>query len=224
MCQIMTLTADEKTGILYRKGTFDEWILKESRGYFPLGIQDNDVVLDIGGHIGCFAARARLENSSAKIISFEAEFSNYEVLKENAREFCFLSYHLAVTDNSRHLKTIPIYINTLKNNALHSLLYTRGRPYQTVIGRSFNNIIYENLPTIIKCDIEGGEFDLSWNSLLLWPQVRLVIIELHLSRKGFRDKARKMLETFKDMGFEIIGKPPRIGDKNWTTLAKFQRR
>jgi FkbM family methyltransferase len=223
MSQTQTLVEDKRSGILYREGTFDEWILRESRGYFPIFFNERDTILDIGGHIGCFAARCKSENLAMNVISIEAEKSNFDVLVENAQKFGFEAHHNAVCNDENHLTPIPIYVNTLKNNALHSTLPTRGRPHQLVMGYSFNQLLYRYNPNIIKCDIEGGEYDLPWTSLSQWSSVRIVIMELHLTRKGFRERAKEMLWVFDSMGFKRYGKEPVIGEKNWTTLVRWWR-
>jgi len=218
----MFLTTDPKTGILYRENTFDKWILNESRGYFPLGLNSHDKVLDIGGHIGCFASRVKLEKE-VPVVSVEPESSNYEVLLANSKKFNFMSMRFAVTADDKHGKEIQLYVNPLKNNALHSLVPVRGRPTQNIDAFGFNILLFRYEPTIIKCDIEGGEYDLPWLSLERWPQIRMVIMELHLTHKGHRVKAKEMLDLFYSMRFELKGRKPHIGEKNWTTLTKWER-
>ena len=77
-------------------------------------------------------------------------------------------------------------------------------------------------PSIIKCDIEGAEYDLPWYLLDSYPDVRMVIMELHLTKRGHRDKARNICGDFHDMAFDFT-KKPHIGEKNWTTIARFER-
>lgn len=214
-----TLSVDERTGILYRSGTFDLWIINETKGYFPLKLDNKDVVIDIGGHIGAFASRTMMEKK-VPLISIEAEESNYSVLAFNSEKFDFPAVKAAVVDDKLDGKPIKLYVNTLKNNALHSTLPTRGRVEQTTAGFGFSRFL-EMKPTVMKCDIEGGEFSLPWE-VIENSEVRMVIMELHLSRKGFREKAQEMITRFNLMGFGLT-RIPKIGEKNWTTLAAWQR-
>src|ERR1035437_6012877 len=96
---------DPKTGIIYRDSTFDIWILNESRGYFPLGIRKEDVILDLGGHIGTFASRAMIE-MKVPLLSIEAEKSNYDILCKNASYFGFNQIHAAVVPDEFNGNTI----------------------------------------------------------------------------------------------------------------------
>lgn len=213
---------DKDTGIIYREDTFDNFIVKESRGYFPLGITESDRILDLGGHIGSFAARALLERPGTPIVSIEAEQSNFAALQENATKFGFTAKHNAIVADELDGQEIQLYVNVKKNNAAHSILETRGRATQTTVGVGFTRTLQEVQPTIIKCDIEAAEFLLPWNKLAEAPQVQTVIMELHLLKKGHREKAREYLDMFRGLGFQCT-REPKIGEKNWTTLAVWKR-
>jgi FkbM family methyltransferase len=213
---------DAQTGIAHRENTFDAWIVNESRNYFPLGLREDDIVLDLGGHIGAFAARAMLEQPKIALSSVEAETSNFEVLKQNAEKFQFDAVNRAIVDDDLHEKDVTLYINEKKNNATHTLLQTRGRSSQTVQGIGWSVAMEIMQPTVIKCDIEGGEFLLPWAKLREATQVRLVVIELHLVKRGHRDKAKELVELFRTLNF-TCAREPRIGEKNWTTLAIWTR-
>lgn len=215
------LLVDEKTGILYRGETFDSWIIRETRGYFPLGLTPSDVVLDIGGHIGSFAARALLECPGCQVSSVEAEQSNFEVLQKNAEKFGFDAVQAAVAPATLDGQSITVYVNEKRNNATHSTVPIRGRSAQQVNGVSLEFIARELRPTVIKCDIEGAEYDLGWD-VLTEVQPRLVVMELHLTRRGYRQKAVEMIKLFDRLGFVRL-RQPKIGLKNWTTLVSWRR-
>jgi FkbM family methyltransferase len=214
------LRTDHKTGILYRPDTFDAWIINESKSYFPLGLKEDDTILDLGGHIGAFAVRARIEKW-VKIVSIEAEQTNYSILACNAYKFNFTAIYGAIVDDKLDGQPIKVYVNTLKNNALHSIVPVRGRVEQTTAGIGFKRLLKGLDPTIIKCDIEGGEYGLCWNDIRN-TNVRIVIMELHLTHKGHREAAPGICLVLEDMGFKAV-RAPRIGAKNWTTLGRFER-
>jgi hypothetical protein len=218
----MTLKKDQETGILYRENTFDEWILRESRGYFPIGLKSEDRVLDLGGHIGCFAVRCKLENSLIELMALEPEESNFNVLVNNSSEFLFSTVRAAIVSDDLDGKDIDLYVNEKKNNALHSIIPVRGRWKQIIMGYGFIRALSFFKPTIIKCDIEGGEYDLPWESLKDHPQIRKVIMELHLTHKGHRVRGGEMITRMTYLGYHLT-KHPRIGEKNWTTMAVWER-
>jgi FkbM family methyltransferase len=213
---------DAQTGIIHRENTFDVWIIGESRNYFPLGLTSEDVVLDLGGHIGAFAVRAMLECPGITLSAIEAEKSNFDVLQVNATKFGFDANHGAIVADDLDGQPITLYVNNQKNNAAHSILPTRGRSEQATTGIGFTSVLAEFKPTVIKCDIEGGEFLLPWAVVAQAPQIRLVIMELHLLKKGHRDMARGIMAKFLEWGFTCV-REPKITEKNWTTLAYWKR-
>ena len=65
------------------------WILKE---YEMEGfeIMENDLIIDVGGHIGLFALYASLKCPEGKVISVEPHPQNFSLLKENMSNNNFL--------------------------------------------------------------------------------------------------------------------------------------
>jgi len=213
---------DSQTGIIFRETTFDEFILKESKAYFPVGILPTDRILDVGAHIGTFACRAKIECPKCELASVEPEASNFAALEQNAEKFGFDALRGAVVSDELEGTKVQIYVNGKKNNALHTLVEVRGRECQEVDGIGFSKILGAWEPTIVKCDIEGGEYSFPWEKLANFPAVRMVIMELHLTHKGHRDEAPRLVQKIKDCGF-VATKEPKIGEKNWTTIAVFTK-
>lgn len=216
---------DDKTGILYRDGTFDAFILNESRNYFKndLQLSATDRCLDLGGHIGCFAARAMLECPGLTLASLEAEKSNAEVLQLNAAKFGFGQVYGAIVPDHLNETEIPIYVNVKKNNALHSTVPVRGRETQMVLGMGFSMIFDAFKPTFVKIDVEGAEYDLPWEKLP--SSVTRLVMELHLTHRGHREAARLLVEKLKTVcGFTAVIEPKLDpAGKNWTTMSSWRR-
>lgn len=220
---LKTMLIDAETGIIYREDSWgDNFILHESKGYFPLGLLPTDRVLDWGGHVGCFSARAKIEQPAAVVNAIEAEQTNWEVLAQNAVKFNFSCYLGAVVGDDLDGQQITLYVNIQKNNAAHSILPTRGRVEQKVVGIGFSRALHEFKPTVLKVDIEGSEMSLNWSLLAQESQLRLVVMELHLLKKGHRGKAVEIAKLFQDLGFTCTREPV-VNEKNWTTLGKWQR-
>lgn len=222
---------DTKTGIFHRASTFDLFILNESRGYFPMGLTRKDVLLDLGGHIGTVASRAKLECPECFVVSVEAQKDNFKVLEQNAVKFGFISELRAVVSSDQHEKDIPLYVNKKKNNALHSTVAVRGRPTEIVSGYGLKELFADvkhasGEVTILKVDVEGAEFELPWADVLP-GKVRKIVIEFHLQGKSAAGRPRRQLATeavnyFTTLGFTPT-RPPVFTEKNWTTLAVFER-
>jgi FkbM family methyltransferase len=216
----MNLIEDKKTGILYRDQTFDKWIVNESKCYVTAGLVDTDVVADIGGHIGATASRFRLENKNCQIISFEPEKSNFEVLQQNAAKFNFEAINAAIVSDDLNEKNISLFVNTKKNNALHSVVSVRGRPTQDVYGLGFSAMLSDINPTVLKIDIESGEFFLPFQNIH-GTRVRMIIMELHLLGKDHLRLSQELTSKIQDvLGFKPV-LAPKVDGKRWTTLGKW---
>ena len=206
-------------GIFHRAGTFDEYILREVKCYAPYDYTGNDIILDIGGHIGAFASHAA--QTGASVISYEPEPGNYEVLEKNAEAFNFQAVRAAIIGGDE--SEISFYINEKKNNALHSIEPIKGRKVLTVPAVKFSEVLDTVQPNIIKCDCEGGEYYLDWYELANRPTITKVIMELHLTKKAWRQSdAPAIVKLFEDLGFTAVHQPM-INPKNWTTLAIWRR-
>ena len=230
----MVIETDRNTGIIFRPNTFDSWILNESASYFKngaMGLRPDDVVLDLGGHIGTFASRAKMECADCKIISVEAQKDNYAVLKRNAAKFDFTAIHAAAVHSDLDGTKVTMYVNAKKNNALHSSVPVRGRGTEITDGYGLRQLFYEanrlfsSSVTVVKVDIEAQEYELDWE--VLPASVRKVVMELHLLGKTNSGQSRReitpaFIRRFAALGFQTDSLS-KITDKNWTAMAKLSR-
>ena len=164
-----------------RPETSDPFVLREcaSGEYRKLKITEDDVIVDLGLNIGMFTSYA-LKRGAKAVYSYEAEQQNYELAKMNVElngvsNAAFLN-NLAVIGNDdmeRHFS-----INVKKNKGAHSLISKRGRDTTTVKCININKIINEVNPTIVKMDIEGGEYEVL-KALENYDNIQQLIFEFH---------------------------------------------
>ena len=172
---------ENKTGLLYRKDTYDLFVLSEQKKEYKELFKrcENQVVLDIGGNCGYFAHYC-VENNCKKVISFEPDPENFEVLKnqdyhKKNKSECF---NVAIGPKKG---TIELYINKNKNKGMHSVFKVNGRKPIEVPMRSFNEVLKKYKPKILKMDIEGAEFLLDWN---IFPSnIDLIAMEIGIKTK-----------------------------------------
>jgi FkbM family methyltransferase len=167
---------NQKIKIKYRKNTSDEFIIKEifeNNEYLldKLNLSENPVIVDIGAHIGCFTIIAKKTFPNAKIIAFEPETKNFQLLKKNIK-FNKLKnvkiYRLAITKNKGKRK---LHLNP-KNTAAHTLKleleknYDIKKPkekYETVKCTTLEKIFKKHKIKkidLLKLDCEGAEFEI----------------------------------------------------------------
>lgn len=189
------------------------WLIQEySRPGFE--IQDNDIIIDIGAHIGLFALFAAQFCKKGKIYCFEPIKKNYDMLLSNIQLnnlTNIVPFNMAVSNEK---STATIFLN--QDESGHSMYSTTSTPIQ-VQTLSLKNIIDDNniaCCNFIKMDCEGSEYSiidsLSDNYL---GKINKIIIEYHFadSQPDLLNKLENKLKTslfeitkrklFADIGF-----------------------
>ena len=189
------------------------WLLKEyERPGFE--IKNDDIIIDIGGHIGLFALFSSQFCKSGKIYCFEPIKENFDMLKSNIELnhiANIFATNIAVSkDNGR----VTIYLN--EDEAGHSM-YVTGTKSVQVDSTSLQTIFdLHNIDScdFLKVDCEGEEYSIM--DSLPYPyydKIKKMCIEYHfgdtkphllksliqkLESYSFDVKTRKILP---DIGF-----------------------
>ena len=165
-----------------REDTSDEFVVNEViRGneYRKLKLQPSDVVLDFGLNIGMFTIQT-FKRGVKEVHSFEPDLENFNLATDNCKlnnlDTSIQLNNAAVVGN--HDATRNFSINTKKNKGAHSLVAKRGRDTITVNAENINDIMKRVNPTVIKMDIEGGEYEVI-PAITDWSNVRELIMEYH---------------------------------------------
>ena len=133
------------------------WLIQEYLDH-ELDIKDNDIVLDIGGHIGLFALFASQFCKKGKIFCFEPIKENYDILLENLELNAIkniIPFNLAVYDDSKKVK---MYLS--EDDAGHSVFFPGSKSIQAD-SISLKKIFDDNKITqcgFAKMDCEGSEY------------------------------------------------------------------
>lgn len=167
---------------IVREGTSDEFVVKEvfSGEYNKLNITQDDVIVDFGLNIGMFTLFA-LNKQAKKLYSYEADKENYEYALQNIKLNDIAAdryelFNMAVVGNDDISREFSL--NTKKNKGAHSLLHKRGRTTTTVPCINISKVLDRYKPTIVKMDIEGGEYECI-KSLTSYHGIREFIMEFH---------------------------------------------
>jgi FkbM family methyltransferase len=210
----------EYKGLTIRENTLDKMVVDEVRQYYSLGIVPNATVLDIGANIGAVSRYAA--NIGARVIAVEPDPENFALLTRNTAHFPHVTrIQAAVVHDRSDAAPIILYKNTKTNMGAHSIIPTRGREQILVPTVEFRDLLTNYQPMKIKVDCEGAEYEFLIPSLL--PScVRAVMVELHLTKPGQRERAVDMNIAFLTQGW-TYRREPKLDNKAWYTLASYWR-
>lgn len=224
--------------VFYRINSADENVIRhsfENDIYLPvinhLKFVEDDIILDIGAHIGTFSMMlSKVNHNKIKIHCFEAAKDTYEMLKTNIEENRFQNiniYNLAITGDDADTK--HLYHDTEQGNWGHSVVYNFGGKSEEVKNFTLSKLIKkEKLEDIklIKFNCEGSEVGIIMNTsikhlnrisnmILLYHfdlvnEYSLIDLKQKLKKAGFtfynlkKEKNRGWLVCTREHGKEII--------------------
>ena len=124
------------------------WLIQEYRND-GFNIETNDIIIDVGAHIGLFALYASQFCKNGKIICYEPIKENYDLLLENIKQnkiSNIIPYNSAVSSKS---STVKIYLN--EDESGHSMF-----------SKSSESIIIDSISVL---QTELGRFDAAAETL-----------------------------------------------------------
>ena len=168
------------------------WLVEEySRSNFR--INTNDVIIDIGAHIGLFTLYASQYCKNGTIFCFEPVDENYDILVDNITQNNLKNVKPFKSAVSKSESTITIYRN--KDEAGHSMFSFTSHALK-VDSISLKKIIDENSVNqcnLIKIDCEGAEYEIIESlPLEYFKKISKLIIEYH-----FADSKPKLVNDLK---------------------------
>jgi FkbM family methyltransferase len=168
----LSLTLDPLSGLWYRPWANDLKVIAGATPIGKLGVHPGDVALDLGAHIGAVARR--FTTLGARVVAVEPHPDNFAVLLRNAEGWPIVCVNAAVAK-----VTGPVTLHTAPSTQLHSLVPWQRRSTIAVQGVTLQSLLDEHQPTVIKCDIEGAEYQVMDTWLNLPSYVRALVMELH---------------------------------------------
>jgi FkbM family methyltransferase len=161
-------------------------------------VGENDIVLDIGAHIGTFTALASKAAKNGRVYSFEPDEGNFSLLKENMQLNGIRNVHPINAAVSKKSGRLRFFLNTGANNC-HSIY----RPSQTakevvVDAISLGDFVKSRgimRIDLLKMDCEGSEYEIMLNCPMeVLKMVRRIAMECHEVPGHSADEIRDLLE------------------------------
>jgi FkbM family methyltransferase len=198
-----TLTKHEPSG-LWVRGDADIGVIAQQKDYkllMTLGLV-KPKILDLGGYIGTFVWFAKKNLDPFFILSVEPDPRNAEVWEANwGNDPDCMLIEAAVTQKGG--EKLPLYLGKTYASC-NSLEHFRGRTTVEVDTVAFSEFLVGE-PTLIKCDIEGGEFGLDWSALP--DSVEAIAMEIHQQRPQWIDQMKIIDQQILNQGFHHVRKP-----------------
>jgi len=177
-------------------------------------INDDDVIIDVGGHIGLFSLYASQFCKNGSIFTFEPMVENFDLLSENIKLNNLDNikiFNLAVSNSNSSVK---LYLN--QDDAGHSM-FSKSSKSITVNSISLQQIFDNNhieYCDFLKLDCEGSEYEIIKNlPATYFKKIKKMIIEYHMADTNpeLLDELISILKSqnytletktlFKDIGF-----------------------
>jgi FkbM family methyltransferase len=178
------------------------WIIEE---YNKLNfeINNNDIVIDVGAHIGLFSLYASQFCSKGIIYSFEPIKENYELLLANVQLNNLQQVHIFNLAVSKYNIPIKLYIND--DDAGHSI-FSQSSQNIMVDSISLQKIFDDNKIehcNFLKLDCEGAEYEIIKNlPLAYFEKIDKMIIEYHMA-DSHPELLSELYEILYNHNFEI---------------------
>ena len=169
-------------------------------------IYPEDVVLDLGGHIGTFTVLAGSKATSGKVFAFEPMKDNFDILLSNIK---LNSLNNVVTENiaiSNENGSRTFYLSSPEAGKKvgyctggHSFFQSKNREEKIkVVTKTLESIINKySIDHIdyLKLDTEGAEFDILYSAPKeVLQKIDKIVMELHPMEDNTKEKMLDFLE------------------------------
>ena len=191
--------------IEFRDGSNDDLIFQavNQNDEYRLGgttFKEDDVVIDIGGHVGSFMFNAWMRGSR-RIESYEANLGNFTLLQKNSELLSGVTCHRTAVWSETGKKVFSheqVHFKEVNHGGrwVSDEQYFDNENLEDVVSTSLDDILVKHESVaFLKMDIERSEFQVIPNSKLL-GRVKRMAIEFH-------DHPEPLEAYLKSFGFKV---------------------
>lgn len=186
------------------------WLLKEYEKFDPM-IESDDIIIDVGAHIGIFSMYVSQFCSTGKIFCYEPSKENFELLCQNIElnnKKNIFQKNCVVSSSD---KEVSFYINSDKTaNSLYESTSDSVKIQSQTLQQIFDS---NNLKKCdyLKLDCEGAEYEII-DSLpdRYFINISKIYIEYHFNDSK-PELLNKLIKKLEKLSFNIINEPMEQG-------------
>lgn len=184
-------------------------------------VSDNDIVIDIGAHIGAVSIRMATAARDVRVYAFEPFPENFALLEQNIRENdlqrAIIPYNFAVSHTGGERE---LFVCTERADA-HTLYphkdFRFGKPIKVDCISLSEFLSQESIQKVdfLKIDAEGAEYDIFLRGdVSFLEKVEKIATELHPCHPKY--EAADIVAVLEESGFQLI-------DRDGELFAKKQK-
>lgn len=200
-----------RNGLKYiiRPGSADATILNEvwiKKLYTPKGfeIKENDIVIDVGAHIGIFSTFAAFYAKKGLVYSFEPLKENFYLLEKNVKINKLKNIKFFNKGLGKKQKFVKLYI--FENKASNSTkIFENKNNYVLICLVELKKIIdkINKKINLLKIDCEGCEYEVLFNlPSSYFEKIDKIVLEFHDINKKYNYKT--ISAHLRKMNFKVI--------------------
>ena len=184
---------------------FENYFLKVNNPNKKFEIKKNDIVIDIGAHIGYFTIYAANSANEGTVYSIEPYKESFEILEKNLKLNNLTnvkSFHAAI---SKVTEQITLYID--KKNQIGNSIFKTDETIESEKVESFNLKDFVKTNKIekidfLKIDCEGAEFEILLNfDKELMKKINKISAEVHENSNTY--SLDKLVDFLKENNFKV---------------------
>lgn len=179
-----------------------------------IALRHSDVVVDIGAYVGTYAIRcARFPVKM--VYAYEPTPDSCALLRQINLPNFVLRQRAVIAGNEHEVS----FFESPGLGVTNSLVPSRAKKEIRVRAVNYAKVMHARKPSIVKIDIEGGEYALA--DMLVQPSVRAYIIDFHPVGKDWIARAEAMIARLEKAGFKAVVCPK--WENGWTRAGSWER-
>lgn len=175
--------------------------------WFLRNLTPNDIFYDIGAHLGFYTALASEMIRSGSVHSFEPNEKLCKYLEKNFSDT--KNVYINCTAVSSEAGMIDFYdLTNILDSSVNSRFNMTGQKItpKRVPAVSIDQYVRDGNkpPSVMKIDVEGGEYDILCGGKRTIQQYKPQIIMEILSESGSQERTRKAVDTLLEFGYRAF--------------------